>query len=275
MNGSEPYLAVEHVRKSFGGVAALNDVTLSVDQGLITTVIGPNGAGKTTLFNAVAGHLRPDSGKIWFRGHRTDRLPNYRVARLGIGRTFQLTRVLTKMLVIDNVRVAATEHPGESLRSVFGLVPGARRREHDVEERARELLNLVHLDRLADEYAGALSGGQRKLLEFARVMMARPSLVLLDEPMAGVNRVLGAELIDNVLAMRKSEGISFLIVEHDMDIVMTVSDRVIVMHEGRVIADGSPTEVQENPAVIAAYLGGPNSESVSLAAAERAPQVCQ
>lgn len=272
MNGSEAFLAVEQVRKSFGGVTALNDVTLSVGQGLITTVIGPNGAGKTTLFNAIAGHLRPDSGKIWFQGHRTDTLPNYRVARLGIGRTFQLTRVLTKMSVIDNVRVAATEHPGEGLRSVFGRLPAARRRERDVQDRARQLLNVVHLDRLADEYAGALSGGQRKLLEFARVMMARPLLVLLDEPMAGVNRVLGAELIDTVLAVRQSEGISFLIVEHDMDIVMTVSDRVIVMHEGRVIADGSPGDIQGNPAVIAAYLGAPSSESVSPTAAEPAPQ---
>jgi ABC-type branched-subunit amino acid transport system ATPase component len=261
VSNSQPYLVVEHLRKSFGGITALNDVTLSVAQGLITTVIGPNGAGKTTLFNSIAGHLRVDSGTIWFRGARMDRLPNYQIARRGIGRTFQLTRVLTKMSVIDNVRVAATEQPGESLRSVFGWVPAARRRELDVQKRARALLDLVHLGHLADDYAGTLSGGQRKLLEFARVMIAEPSLVLLDEPMAGVNRVLGAELIDNVLAVRKSQGTSFLIIEHDMDIVMTVSDRVIVMHEGRVIADGSPEAVQHDPAVVAAYLGEPAADT--------------
>lgn len=261
MSGPHPYLAVEDLRKSFGGVVALDGVSLSVDSGLITTVIGPNGAGKTTLFNAIAGHLRPDSGKIWFQGDRIDGLPNHRIARGGIGRTFQLTRVLTKMSVIDNVRVAAMEHPGEGLRSVFGRVPAARRREREVEARSRSLLDLVHLDHLADEYAGALSGGQRKLLEFARVMMAQPSLILLDEPMAGVNRVLGAELIDHVLDVRKSRGMTFLIVEHDMDIVMTVSDRVVVMHEGRVIADGSPEEIQGDPVVIAAYLGTSTAKS--------------
>ena len=262
MSGSQSYLAVEHIRKSFGGVSALNDVTLSVDQGLITTVIGPNGAGKTTLFNAIAGHLRLDEGTIWFQGARVDRLPNYQVARRGIGRTFQLTRVLTKMSVVDNVLVAATGQPRESLRSVFGWAPAVRQRERDIEKRAHSLLELVHLDHLADDYAGTLSGGQRKLLEFARVMMSDPSLVMLDEPMAGVNRVLGSELIDNVLAVRKSQGTSFLIIEHDMDIVMTVSDRVIVMHEGRVIADGSPEAVQHDSAVVAAYLGGPTAEAV-------------
>ena len=263
MSGQPPYLAVEGLRKSFGGVVALDGVTLSVDSGLITTVIGPNGAGKTTLFNAIAGHLRLDAGAIWFQGDRIDRLPNHQVARCGIGRTFQLTRVLTKMSVIDNVRVAATEHPGEGLRSVFGRIPSARRREREIEARARSLLDLVHLAHLADEYAGALSGGQRKLLEFARVMMAQPSLILLDEPMAGVNRVLGAELIDHVLDVRSSQGTSFLIVEHDMDIVMTVSDRVIVMHQGRVIADGRPDTIQADPAVISAYLGSPAVDSSS------------
>lgn len=257
MTTTEPLLDVRAVRRSFDGLLALDGATISVQQGSITALIGPNGAGKTTLFNAVAGRVRLDSGEIHYAGRRIDGMPPFRIARAGIGRTFQLTRVLARMSVIDNVRMGAMGHPGEQLRSVFGWRPAARRRERQVDERAREILRLVELGHLTEEYAGALSGGQRKLLEFARVLIAEPTLILLDEPMAGVNPVLGARLIDHVLAERDRRGTTFLIVEHDMDTVMTISDKVLVMHEGRLIAEGDPLSVQSNPAVVDAYLGAP------------------
>ena len=253
----EPLLDVRCVCKSFDGLMALNGATITVARGSITALIGPNGAGKTTLFNAVAGRVRLDAGEIRLGGDRIDGLPPFRIARAGVGRTFQLTRVLAKMSVLDNVLIGAMGHPGEQLRSVFGWRPSARRRERLIGDRAREILRLVDLGHLTDEYAGALSGGQRKLLEFARVLMAEPTLILLDEPMAGVNPVLGARLIDHVLAERDRRGTTFLIVEHDMDTIMTISDKVLVMHEGRLIAEGNPLSVQSNPAVVDAYLGAP------------------
>lgn len=248
-------LEVREVVRGFGGVRAVDDATFDVEAGSITALIGPNGAGKSTLFNVVSGFLSAERGSVQFEGRRIDRAPPHRIAQRGLVRTFQVPRTLTRMSVLDNILVAATSHPGERLNGL-ALRPGlARSRERRARERAAELLALFRLDGHASEYAGILSGGQRKLLDFARVLMAEPRLVLLDEPMAGVNPTLGRQLIEHVLRLRTETGMTFLFVEHDLDIVMEASDRVIVMNEGRVIASGTPAEVRGDQRVVDAYLG--------------------
>jgi neutral amino acid transport system ATP-binding protein len=248
-------LEVREVVRAFGGLRAVDGASFDVDGGSITALIGPNGAGKSTLFNVVSGFLSAERGLVQFEGRRIDRSPPHRIAQSGLVRTFQVPRTLTRMSVLDNVLVAATRHPGERLNGV-AFRPGlARRRERRARERAAELLALFRLDGHAGEYAGVLSGGQRKLLDFARVLMAEPRLVLLDEPMAGVNPTLGRELVDHVLRLRTEAGMTFLFVEHDLDLVMEASDHVIVMNEGRVIAGGTPDEVRGDQRVVDAYLG--------------------
>jgi neutral amino acid transport system ATP-binding protein len=248
-------LEVREVVRAFGGLRAVDDASFDVEAGSITALIGPNGAGKSTLFNVVSGFLAAERGLVQFEGRRIDRAPPHRIARRGLVRTFQVPRTLTRMSVLDNVLVAATHHPGERLSGVAFRPRRARRREQRARERAAELLALFRLDGHAAEYAGALSGGQRKLLDFARVLMAEPRLVLLDEPMAGVNPTLGRQLVDHVLRLRTEAGMTFLFVEHDLDIVMKASDRVIVMNEGRVIASGTPDAVRGDQRVVDAYLG--------------------
>ena len=248
-------LEVREVVRAFGGLRAVDDASFDVEDGSITALIGPNGAGKSTLFNVISGFLSAERGRVQFEGRRIDRAQPHRIARRGLVRTFQVPRTLTRMSVLDNVLVAATRHPGERLTGL-ALRPGdARRRERTARERAGELLTLFRLDGHAGEYAGVLSSGQRKLLDFARVLMAEPRLVLLDEPMAGVNPALGRQLIEHVLRLRTETGMTFLFVEHDLDIVMEASDHVIVMNEGRVIASGDPEEVRGDQRVVDAYLG--------------------
>jgi neutral amino acid transport system ATP-binding protein len=248
-------LAVEGVVRTFGGVRAVDGATLTVDDHSITGLIGPNGAGKSTLFATIAGSLRPDSGRIVFAGRRIDRRPAHRVARLGVVRTYQAARVLTRMSVLDNLLVATTHHPGERLTRLAVRPRAARAYEKRTRARAHEQLALVGLDAHAAAYAGTLSGGQRKLLDLARVLMLEPSLVLLDEPMAGVAPALRVELLDHILALRRDRGITFLIVEHDLDFVMRAADSVVVMNEGRVLTAGTPDEVRRNEDVVDAYLG--------------------
>jgi neutral amino acid transport system ATP-binding protein len=248
-------LDVRDVQKRFGGLQALSGATLDVARGSITALIGPNGAGKTTLFHAVTGFYKPDEGRIAFDGEQIGGKPPHRIARRGLVRTFQLTKALTRMSVLENVMLAAPSQPGERLVNVLFRPLATRNREQEVEQEAMELLRLVRLDRLADEYAGTLSGGQRKLLEFARALMARPKMILLDEPMAGVNPTLGLQLLDHMRLMQEERGLTFLLIEHDMEVVMTVSERVIVMNEGHVIADGAPDVVRNDQRVIDAYLG--------------------
>jgi branched-chain amino acid transport system ATP-binding protein len=250
-----PILEVRDVVRAFGGLRAVNDASLDVEAGSITALIGPNGAGKSTLFNVVSGFLSAEKGTVLFEGRRIDRASAYRIAQRGLVRTFQVPRTLTRMSVLDNMLVAATNHPGERLNGLVFRAGRARRRERRARERAAELLSLFRLDGHAGEYAGVLSGGQRKLLDFARVLMAEPRLVLLDEPMAGVNPALGRQLVEHVLRLRTEAGMTFLFVEHDLDIVMEASDRVIVMNEGRVIASGTPQEVRGDQRVVDAYLG--------------------
>ena len=248
-------LEAEGVVKRFGGIRAVNGATLAVRDGSITALIGPNGAGKTTFFNVITGFYRPDGGRAAFQGEPILGSSPHSIARLGMVRTFQITKALARMPVIDNMMLAAPDQPGERLLNVIFRPRSVRAREAEVREQAMELLEVFDLAKLADEYAGTLSGGQRKLLELARALMTRPRLLLLDEPMAGINPTLGRRLLDHMQRLRADDGVSFLFIEHDMEVVMNHSDRVIVMAEGRVIAHGEPHEVRSDPAVIDAYLG--------------------
>ena len=255
-HNSSALLEVDGVVKRFGGIHAVDGATFDVAERSITALIGPNGAGKTTLFNVITGFYRRDRGSTRLAGEEVLHLPAFQIARRGMVRTFQITKALAAMPVIDNMMLAAPEQPGERFRNII-LRPGAvRRRETEVREQAVELLEVFNLAKLADDYAGTLSGGQRKLLELARALIARPKVLLLDEPMAGINPTLGRRLLDHMQRLRSAEGMTFLFIEHDMEVVMNHSDRVIVMAEGRVIAEGEPHEVRQDQAVVDAYLGG-------------------
>lgn len=249
------FFRVQDLVKRFEGFAAVNGTSFDIEEGSITALIGPNGAGKTTVFNLITAFLALDEGTIEFEGKRVDGVRPHEVSQAGIGRTFQTTKVLRKMSVIDNVKVASMRHPGEQLRWAMLRTKRTRSFERGVDQQAREMLELVGLTTMADEYAATLSGGQRKLLEFARVMMQKPRLVLLDEPAAGVLPTLAETLIGHVKTQREEHGTTFMVIEHNMDVVMNVSDRVIVMNDGAVIADGSPSQIQANEDVIDAYLG--------------------
>jgi len=263
---------VEGVVRRFGGIRAVDGATLDVQRGSITALIGPNGAGKTTLFNVITGFYKGNRGEVRFDGTPIFGRPSHAIARLGMVRTFQITKSLAAMPVIDNMMLAAPDQPGERLVNVIFRPGSSKRREAEVREQAMELLDTFNLAKLADEYAGTLSGGQRKLLELARALMARPRLLLLDEPMAGINPTLGRRLLDHMQRLRSEEGVSFLFIEHDMEVVMNHSDRVIVMAEGKVIADGAPAEVSSDQRVIDAYLGGGADAAGDGGHAERAPQ---
>ncbi len=252
---AQPILSVAGVSKRFGGVVAVNEASFDVAPGSITGLIGPNGAGKTTLFNCISGFLRPERGAIHFDGWRCDGRPPHALAAAGLVRTFQIPRVLTRMTVLENMMLAGTEQPGEGLGAALYRPRQLARREREIREQARELLDLIRLSRLANDYAGTLSGGQRKLLEFGRALMTRPRMVLLDEPMAGVAPTLAIQLLEHIIDLRATRGTTILVIEHDMEAVMAISDRIVVMDEGTVIAEGLPEEIQRNERVIEAYLG--------------------
>ena len=260
----DPILVVDGVTRSFGGLTAVDVDHLEVQRGWITSLIGPNGAGKTTFFNLMTGFDRPNSGRWSFNGHDLARVPAHKVARRGMVRTFQLTKSLMRMTVLDNMKLAAIDQRGE--RFWAALLPGLwRSQEHRIEDRAEALLRRFKLDHMREEYAGTLSGGQRKLLEMARALMVRPQLVMLDEPMAGVNPALTESLLGHVKGLRE-EGMTVVFVEHDMDVVMDISDWVVCMAQGHVIAEGPPASITGNPAVIDAYLGGHHDEPEAAAA---------
>jgi len=246
-------LVADGVTRRYGGLTAVNVDHLSVQRGVITALIGPNGAGKTTLFNLLCGFDRADTGRWSFNGKTASGVKPYQLARRGMVRTFQLTKVLGRMTVLDNMLLATPNQRGESM--VQALIPGAwGAQERAARSKAMDLLQRFKLEALANEYAAGLSGGQRKLLEMARALMADPSLVMLDEPMAGVNPALTQSLLGHVTALR-DDGMSVLFVEHDMDVIMKISDWVVCMAEGRIIAEGRPADIAGNDAVIQAYLG--------------------
>ncbi|GEL97393.1 ABC transporter ATP-binding protein [Cellulomonas terrae] len=249
----DPVLIADDVRRMFGGVNAVDVDHVEVQRGAITALIGPNGAGKTTFFNLLTGFDKPNSGKWTFDGRSLGGVAAARVARAGMVRTFQLTKALNRMTVMENMRLGATAQPGENLFAA--LVPAVwRPREKAITEQAEELLARFKLDTKRDDFAGSLSGGQRKLLEMARALMAKPQMIMLDEPMAGVNPALTQSLLGHIQALR-DDGMTVLFVEHDMHMVRHISDWVIVMTEGRIVAEGPPESVMNNPAVIDAYLG--------------------
>ena len=247
-------LALNGVSRRFGGARAVDGVTLAVERGSITGLIGPNGAGKTTLFNLIAGSLAPSSGRIAIDGADIARLPAQARLRRGIGRTFQIPRPFPAMTVLENVMLAAQGQLGERPLANW-LRPGAvAGQERELLTRAREVIAFVALTRLEAEPAAKLSGGQRKLLELARVLMARPRLVLLDEPAAGVNPTLLEAIIGHIQALH-ARGLTFLIVEHNMDFVSRLCGRVHVMAAGKLLASGTPPEMLADPRVVEAYLG--------------------
>lgn len=239
-------LEINDIHKSFGGLTAVNGASFTVEAGSITALIGPNGAGKTTAFNLVSGVLSPDRGSILLRGKEITGWAPHRVAAQGVSRTFQITRGLSDLTVLENMIAAA---PPRGVRGLF-----SSKMAHQEVERAMGLLEFVGIDHLADNVAQNLSYGQRKLLEFASAMMPDPGLVLLDEPAGGVNPTLLEKIVDRIRRLR-DEGITFLIVEHNMDMVMKLCDSVVVMAHGAVLTQDSPAAVQQDPMVLDAYLG--------------------
>jgi len=241
-----PLLEVKDLNKSFGGIHAVSDCSFSVEQGSITGLIGPNGAGKTTAFNLVSGVLKPDSGKIWFDGKRIDNLQPHKITRMGMSRTFQITRNLEDMTVLENLVVQSPVH---GIKGLFG-----KSIRPEEEEKAMGLLNFLGITHLAYEETRNLSYGQKKLMDFAAMLMADPKLVLLDEPAGGVNPALLEEIIAHIQELNR-QGITFLIVEHNMELVMGICNPVVVMAAGTVIGQGSPDKIQNNPEILEAYLG--------------------
>ena len=246
-------LEADGITVRFGGTVALNRASITVEPGVITGLIGPNGAGKTTLFNLLTGFDQPNSGNWSFDGRPLSKLGPHEVARLGVVRTFQLTKALSRLTVLQNMLLGAQDQKGE--RFFSAIIPGRwRTQERANTEKAMELLARFKLDAKKDDFAGTLSGGQRKLLEMARALMSDPKVVMLDEPMAGVNPALTQSLLGHVKDLRE-QGMSVIFVEHDMDVVRDISDWVVVMAAGRIIAEGPPESISQNQAVVDAYLG--------------------
>jgi neutral amino acid transport system ATP-binding protein len=268
---TDDILTVNAVSKSFAGVQAVTDASFAVRRATLTALIGPNGAGKSTMFDIISGFTPADAGGITLNGrqvagHRPDRL-----SRLGLTRIFQSTRVFGRLSVLDNVILGARSHPAENLWRRTVAPRQARRAERRLAVQAEALLEVAGLAHLTRKYAATLSGGQRKLLELARALMADPEILLLDEPAAGVHPALANQIVDYVTSLTRDRGLTCLLVEHNMKMVMSRSDHVVVMNNGSVICDGPPSAVSSDPTVIDAYLGGapvPRDEPAGIEVAE-------
>jgi ABC-type branched-subunit amino acid transport system ATPase component len=248
-------LVVKDVHKSFGGLKALNGVSLQVEPGSITGLIGPNGSGKTTLFNLISGFYAPDRGEIHFQGRRIDGLPPHTIAEMGLCRTFQISQIPERMTVLENLLLAPRGQPGEGVLNALFRYRQVLQQERAYLEKALSLLEIVGLLDWRDEYASELSGGQKKLLSLARVLMADPDLLLLDEPTAGVNPALIEHLLEVIRRLRDEEGKTFFIIEHNMKVISRLCDKVYVLNFGELLAEGTPEEVQQSEEVLQAYLG--------------------
>jgi branched-chain amino acid transport system ATP-binding protein len=244
------FLEVRDIVKSFGGLRALQDVSLSVEKGEIRAIIGPNGAGKSTLFNVMTGLLSPDSGEVRFDGERISGIPPHRVIRKGIGRSFQITNIFPRMSVFENVQVALFSHHREN-RSALTLARNFR----EVTDEVLAVLGLVGLADKFDSSASVLSHGDQKRLEIAITLACRPRLLMLDEPTAGMSRFESRETITLLQKISREQGLTLVFTEHDMDIVFGISEKITVLQQGMVIADGEPAEIKANPEVRKAYLG--------------------
>lgn len=251
---SLPLLEATGLSKSFGGIKAVNNANLIVNRGSITGLIGPNGAGKTTLFNLLSNFIKPDGGEILYDSQPIHDLPPHKIATRGFIRTFQVARVLSRLSVLENMLLATPNQTGENFFKIWFQQDKLKAEERQNKQRAMDILESVGLAEKAHDYAGALSGGQRKLLEMARTLMTNPKLILLDEPAAGVNPTLINQICEHIVNWNQ-QGISFLIIEHNMDVIMTLCDRIWVLAEGTNLASGTPEEIQSNTEVLEAYLG--------------------
>jgi branched-chain amino acid transport system ATP-binding protein len=250
-----PLLHVQGLTKAFGGLLAVNACSFAVRAGSITALIGPNGAGKSTVFGLISGFLRPDRGRVHLAGDDITGLPPHRVFRRGLCRTFQIPREHGSMTVLENLMLVPPDQLGERFWNPVLRPAAVRREEREIRAKALEVLDFLTLHHLRDAYAATLSGGQKKLLELARTLMADPRIVLLDEPAAGVNPSLMARIRDKIVQLNAERGITFLLIEHDIPLVMGLCDPVIVLNQGTKLAEGPPSIVRSDPRVLEAYLG--------------------
>ena len=248
-------IKVEHLTKRFGGITAVDNASLTIEQGSITGLIGPNGAGKTTLFNVIAGVYKPTSGRVWLDGEEITALAPHELFHKGMLRTFQIAHEFSSLTVRENLMMVPGDQSGEKLSNVWFRAKGVREREARVRDKANEVIEFLQIQQVADELAGNLSGGQKKLLELGRTMMVDAKIVFLDEVGAGVNRTLLNTIGDAIIRLNKERGYTFCVIEHDMDFIDKLCDPVIVMAEGAVLAEGTLAEIKTNEQVIEAYLG--------------------